>query len=49
MYLIEEAFGKDHWTNKFVVIRRTPHEKRAPLVMPGLGEPGVKRGVPKPL
>jgi hypothetical protein len=49
VYLIEEAFGKDHWTNKFVVIGRTPHEKKAPLVMPGLGEPGVKRGVPKPL
>lgn len=49
VYLIEEAYGPDHMITKFFPIGRTPQEKRAPLVIPGLGEPGVKRGVPKPL
>jgi hypothetical protein len=47
VYLVEEAFGPGHAITKFFPIGRTPMEKRAPLVIPGLGEPGVKRGVPK--
>lgn len=46
-YLLEEAFGGNSPITRFVPIGRTPHEKRQPLVVPGLGEPGVKRGVPK--
>lgn len=49
VYLIEEAYGPQSKVTKFFPIGRTPMEKRAPLVIPGLGEPGVKRGVPKPL
>jgi succinate-acetate transporter protein len=49
VYLVEEAYGKEHFISKFFPIGRTPMEKRAPLVIPGLGEPGVKRGVPKPI
>lgn len=49
VYLVEEAYGPNHVITKFFVIGRTPQEKRAPLVMPGIGEPGVKRGVPKPI
>jgi len=49
VYLVEEAYGPDHTITKFFPIGRTPMERRAPLVIPGLGEPGVKRGVPKPL
>lgn len=48
-YLIEEAYGPDHTITKFFPIFRTPMERRAPLIIPGLGEPGVKRGVPKML
>lgn len=47
VYLVEEAYGPDSVVTKFFPIFRTRLEKRAPLVMPGLGEPGVKRGVPK--
>lgn len=49
VYLVEEAYGPGHGITKFFPIGRTAQEKRAPLVMPGLGEPGVKRGVPKPI
>lgn len=49
VYLVEEAYGPDHVITRFFPIGRTPMERRAPLVIPGLGEPGVKRGVPKPL
>jgi hypothetical protein len=49
VYLVEEAFGSGHAITRFFPIGRTPMEKRAPLVIPGLGEPGVKRGVPKPI
>lgn len=49
VYLVEENFGKDTFLAKFFPIGRTAYEKGAPLVIPGLGEPGVKRGVPKPL
>jgi hypothetical protein len=49
VYLVEEAYGPDHTITKFFPIGRTPMERKAPLVIPGLGEPGVKRGVPKPL
>jgi hypothetical protein len=47
VYLMEENFGPESTIMKFFPIFRTPMEMRAPLVMPGLGEPGVKRGVPK--
>ncbi|KAI1545163.1 hypothetical protein PtrSN002B_007351 [Pyrenophora tritici-repentis] len=49
VYLVEEAYRPDHTITKFFPVGRTPIERRAPLVIPGLGEPGVKRGVPKPL
>lgn len=48
-YLMEENFGPTHPVSKLFPIVRMPHEKKAPIVIPGLGEPGVKRGVPKPL
>ncbi|KAI0017053.1 GPR1/FUN34/yaaH family-domain-containing protein [Xylariomycetidae sp. FL0641] len=48
VYLVEEAYGPGHAICRFFPIGRTPMEKRAPLLIPGLGEPGVKRGVPKP-
>lgn len=49
VYLVEEAYGPGHTITRFFPIGRTAMEKRAPLVIPGLGEPGVKRGVPKPI
>lgn len=49
VYLVEEAYGPGTVITKFFPIGRTPQEKRAPVVIPGLGEPGVKRGVPKPM
>ncbi|KAJ9218444.1 hypothetical protein DTO027B5_1272 [Paecilomyces variotii] len=45
VYLAEEAFGRGT-VQKFFPIFRTPMEKRRPLLAPGLGEPGVKRGMP---
>jgi hypothetical protein len=45
VYLIEEAYGKTGLV-RFFPIFRTPVEKRQPLIVPGLGEPGVKRGMP---
>ncbi|EPS26268.1 hypothetical protein PDE_01204 [Penicillium oxalicum 114-2] len=45
VYLIEEAFGKSSIL-RFFPIFRTPTEKRRPLVVPGFGESGVKRGMP---
>ena len=49
VYLVEEAFGSNHVITKFFPIGRMPMEQRAPFVIPGLGEPGVKRGVTKPM
>ena len=49
VYTLEEAYGPNHPITKFFPIFRTPHEKQSPCVIYGLGEPGVKRGVPKPL
>jgi hypothetical protein len=49
VYLIEEAYGPNSRVTRFFPIGRTRMEKRQPLVIPGLGEPGVKRGVPKPM
>ncbi|GAA6036878.1 hypothetical protein JCM8097_006328 [Rhodosporidiobolus ruineniae] len=47
VYLQEEAWGAKNSTLKKVFpVFRTSTEKRAPLVVPGLGEPGVKRGMP---
>lgn len=46
MYLIEEAYGPKSVFAKFFPVFRMPTEKRAPLIVPGLGEPGVKRGMP---
>ena len=45
VYLVEEAFGQGSIV-KFFPVFRLPTEKRRPLVVPGLGEPGVKRGMP---
>ncbi|KAK5168387.1 uncharacterized protein LTR77_006957 [Saxophila tyrrhenica] len=47
VYLVEEAYGPNHFITKFFPIVRLPTEKKAPYVIPGWGEPGVKRGVPK--
>lgn len=49
VYLIEEAYGSNHVLARVFPIGRVPMERRAPFVIPGLGEPGVKRGVPKPM
>ena len=49
VYLIEEAYGPHHWITRAFPILRTEHEKRRPYVIPGIGEPGVTRGVPKVL
>lgn len=46
VYLVEEAFGANSRILKFFPIFRTPVEKKRPLLAPGLGEPGVKRGMP---
>ncbi|POY70950.1 hypothetical protein BMF94_6038 [Rhodotorula taiwanensis] len=45
-YLIEEGYGPKSTAARFVPVFRTKHEQHAPLVVPGLGEPGVKRGMP---
>lgn len=44
VYLCEEAYGKSGV--KFLPIFRTSMEKGKPLLVPGVGEPGVKRGMP---
>lgn len=49
VYLVEKAYGPNHVIVKFFPIGRVPMKKRAPFLIPGLGEPGVKRGVPKPM
>lgn len=46
VYLIEEAYGPKSNVAKFFPTFRMAHEKSAPLLVPGLGEPGVKRGMP---
>ncbi|EKG17487.1 GPR1/FUN34/yaaH [Macrophomina phaseolina MS6] len=46
VYLVEEAFGPKSKVASFFPVFRLPKEKSAPLVVPGLGEPGVKRGMP---
>lgn len=46
VYLIEEAYGPDSAVRKVFPIFRTPAERSRPLLVPGLGEPGVKRGMP---
>jgi hypothetical protein len=46
VYLIEEAYGPKSGIAKFFPVFRTTTEKSAPMVVPGLGEPGVKRGMP---
>lgn len=43
VYILEEAFGPE---SKYYPIFRLAAEKRKPLVVPGVGEPGVKRGMP---
>lgn len=47
VYLVEEAYGADSKVHKFFPIFRTSWEKGAPYMVAGMGEPGVKRGVPK--
>lgn len=44
VYLLEEAFGPS--IAKFCPIFRFPTEKGKPLLVPGMGEPGVRRGMP---
>jgi len=44
VYLLEEAYGRGF--TRYAPIFRTPMEKRKPLIVPGFGEPGVKRGMP---
>lgn len=46
VYLIEEAYGPKSGLAKFFPVFRTTTERQAPLIVPGLGEPGVKRGMP---
>lgn len=46
VYLIEEAYGPKSLAAKFFPVVRLPKEKGAALIVPGLGEPGVKRGMP---
>ncbi|KAK5082527.1 hypothetical protein LTR24_007964 [Lithohypha guttulata] len=46
VYLIEEAYGPSSAVAKLFPTFRTSHEKKAPLIVPGLGEPGAKRGMP---
>jgi hypothetical protein len=47
VYLQEEAWGaKSPVVKKIFPVFRFPTEKRSPLVVPGLGEPGVNRGMP---
>ncbi|KAK4545140.1 hypothetical protein LTR36_003691 [Oleoguttula mirabilis] len=46
-YLVEEAYGADSKITKFFPIFRTSFERDAGYVVSGMGEPGVKRGVPK--
>lgn len=43
VYLMEEAYGKR--ITRYFPIFRTPRDKRQPLLVPGLGEAGVKRGM----
>ena len=44
-FLIEEAYGAESRMAKFFPIWRLPIERKQPLLQPGLGEPGVKRGM----
>lgn len=46
MYLVEEAYGPSSAVARFFPIIRSGMEKKRPLLVPGLGEPGVKRGMP---
>lgn len=46
VYLIEEAYGPKSSVAKFFPVFRTSLEKSSPLIVPGLGEPGVNRGMP---
>jgi len=46
VFLVEESFGAKGTTETFFPIFRTEREKTSPLLVPGLGEPGVKRGMP---
>jgi hypothetical protein len=45
VYLVEEAFGPGTTVVKFFPIFRTRTEQKRPLLAPGYGEPGVKRGM----
>jgi len=47
VYMIEEAYGADSRVTRLFPIFRTSFEERAGYVVSGIGEPGVKRGVPK--
>jgi len=45
-YLVKEAYGPKSTITKFFPVFRLKMERNAPLIVPGLGEPGVKRGMP---
>lgn len=45
VYLMEEAFGHNRIV-KLLPIFRTPPDSKRPLMVPGFGEPGVKRAMP---
>ena len=44
VFLIHEAYGPASTVSKFFPVFRLPIEKKSELVVPGLGEPGVKKG-----
>lgn len=46
VYLVEEAYGARPGVSRFFPIFRTSYERQRPLLAPGFGEPGVKRGMP---
>jgi hypothetical protein len=47
VYPLEEAYGPNSIVTRLFPIIGIPSDKKGPLAMPGLGEPGVKKGVPK--
>lgn len=46
VYMVEEAYGPKSKVASWFPVFRTSAEKSAPLIVPGMGEPGVKRGMP---
>lgn len=44
-FLLEEAFGQS-WVLWLLPVFKMPWDKKRPLMVPGFGEPGVKRNMP---